>query len=57
MREPRGAGRSGGLLFLALALFVGYLAIRAISGVVQLVIGAAFLVVLALFALNVARRG
>jgi hypothetical protein len=57
MREPRGAGRSGGLLFLALALFVGYLAIRAISGVVQLVIGGAFLVVLALFALNVARRG
>jgi len=31
MREPRGAGRGGGLLFLALALFVAYLALEAFA--------------------------
>ncbi len=57
MREPRGAGRSGGLLFLAVVLFVAYLALQAITGVLQIVLGAALLAILALVAVNVARRG
>lgn len=56
MREPKGAGRGGGLLFLALALFVAYLAVVALSGVLRLVLGAALAVVLALVALNVVSR-
>lgn len=57
MREPRGAGRGGGLLFLAVGLFVAYLALEAITGLLRLVLGAALLLVLGLFAANVARRG
>jgi hypothetical protein len=57
MREPRGAGRSGGLLFLAVGLFVAYLAIEAVTGLLQLLLGAALVVILALFALSVLRRG
>lgn len=36
--SPGGAGRGGGLLFLAVLLFVGYLALRAVAGVVRLVV-------------------
>ena len=32
MAEPRGAGRAGGLLFLAIAIFVGFLIIKAALG-------------------------
>ena len=56
MAEPRGAGRSGGLLFLAVGLFVLYLVVVALSGIVKFLIGAALLVVLALLAVNVFRR-
>lgn len=56
MREPRGAGRGGGLLFLALAAFVAYLSVAAVSGVLRLVLGAALIVVLAVLAVGVARR-
>jgi hypothetical protein len=57
MREPRGAGRGGGLLFLAVVLFVAYLALQAITGLLQIVLGAVLLVVLAAFTINVLRRG
>lgn len=57
MAEPRGAGRGGGLLFLVVGLFVAYLAVQAITGVLRFVIGAALLVALALFAFGVLRRG
>lgn len=56
MREPRGAGRGGGLVFLVVALFVAYLAVEAVGGVVRLVLGGALLVVLGLLAWNVVRR-
>lgn len=56
MRDIRGAGRGGGLLFLALGLFVAYLAVVAVSGVLRLVLGAALVVVLAVLALGVLRR-
>lgn len=56
MRETRGAGRGGGLLFLALGLFVAYLAVVAVSGVLRLVLGAALVVVLGALALGVLRR-
>ncbi len=57
MADPRGAGRSGGLLFLALGLFVLYLVVTAVAGVLKFVLGAALLVVLAFLAVNVFRRG
>jgi hypothetical protein len=53
---PRGAGRGGGLLFLAVLLFVAYLAVDAVSGVIRLLIMGALLVVVVLFGLSVARR-
>ncbi len=56
MAEPRGAGRSGGLLFLAVCLFLLYLVIRVLAGVAKLVVGGALLVVLAALAVNVVRR-
>jgi hypothetical protein len=56
MAAGRGAGRGGGLLFLAVVLFVAYLAITAVAGVLRFVLGTAFLVVVALLALNVLRR-
>lgn len=55
-REPRGAGRSGGLLFLAVGLFVTYLAFEALTGVLRLVLTGVLAVVLVALALNVARR-
>jgi hypothetical protein len=55
-REPRGAGRGGGLLFLLVALFVAYLALEAVAGVVRIVLGTALLVLLGLLAVNVLRR-
>ena len=57
MAEPRGAGRSGGLLFLIVGLFVLYLVITAVAGLLKFVISAAILVALVVLALNVFRRG
>ncbi len=56
MAEPRGAGRAGGLLFLLVALFVGYLAVQAVAGLLRLAIGVAIVVVLAALVINVVRR-
>ena len=56
MREPRGAGRSGGLLFLAVGLFVLYLVISAVAGVLKFILGVVLVVVLGALALNVLRR-
>ena len=56
MAEPRGAGRSGGLLFLAVGLFVLYLVITAVAGILKFILSTALLVVLAIFAVNVFRR-
>jgi len=54
--EPRGAGRSGGLLFLAVALFVGYLVVTAVAGVIRLVLTIAIGVVVLALAASVLRR-
>ena len=56
MAEPRGAGRSGGLLFLAVCLFVLYLIITAVAGVLKFVLTGLLVVVLVAFAFNVFRR-
>ncbi len=56
MAEPRGAGRSGGLLFLAVGLFVLYLVVTAVAGVLKFVLGAALVFVLGVFAVSVFRR-
>lgn len=56
MAEPRGAGRSGGLLFLAVALFVGYLVVTAVAGVIRLVLTIAIGVVVLALAASVLRR-
>ena len=56
MATPQGAGRAGGLLFLLVVLFVAYLAIRAVAGLLRLAIGAAILAVLIALAINVFRR-
>jgi uncharacterized membrane protein YjgN (DUF898 family) len=55
--EPRGAGRAGGLLFLAIVLFVAYLAVGALTGLIRFLLGLGLIVVLAALALNVVRRG
>jgi hypothetical protein len=57
VREPRGAGRSGGLLFLAVGVFVLYLVISAVAGVLKFILGVALVVVLGALAINVLRRG
>ena len=56
MAEPCGAGSGGGLLFLALTLFVAYLAVTAVAGVLRFLLGTALLVVVAALALSVLRR-
>jgi uncharacterized membrane protein YhaH (DUF805 family) len=56
MATPRGAGRSGGWLFLLVMLFVGYLAITALAGILRLLIGAAIVVVAVVFLTNVMSR-
>ena len=56
MAEPRGAGRSGGLLFLLVGLFVLYLVITAVAGVLKFIISTVILIVLAALAVNVFRR-
>ncbi len=52
----RGAGVGGGLLFLALLLFVGYLVLEAVVGVLRFLMGTAFLAVMVVLALRVLRR-
>jgi hypothetical protein len=54
--EPRGAGRSGGLLFIAIGLFLLYLVITAVAGVLKFLLTAAIVVVLIALTLNVLRR-
>lgn len=56
MREPRGAGSSGGLLFIAVVLVVGYLAITAIAGVLRWLIGVALIVVVVALVVRVLDR-
>lgn len=56
MAEPRGAGPAGGLLFLAVVLFVGYLAVRAVAGLIKLAVAALVLVAIGVFLANVLRR-
>ncbi len=54
--EPRHAGRSGGLLFLAVLLFVTYLVVTAVAGLARFLLGGASLIVVVVLALNVLRR-
>ena len=56
MVEPRGAGRSGGLLFVLVWVFVLYLVVTAVAGLLKLVLTAAMVVVLVALIANVVRR-
>ncbi len=51
-----GAGRGGGLLFLAVVAFVGYLAISALAGVARVVAGTIVVLAMVLLAVNVLGR-
>lgn len=44
MSEPRGAGSAGGLLFVVVLLFVGFLVLRALVGLVRIAVTAVILV-------------
>jgi hypothetical protein len=54
--EPRGAGRSGGLLFLAVGVFVAYLVVRTVAGVFKVALLGVLVVLLVLLARDVLRR-
>ncbi|MDQ3537271.1 MAG: hypothetical protein M3415_00500 [Actinomycetota bacterium] len=56
MAEPRGAGRSGGLLFLAVGVFVAYLVVRTVAGVFKVALLGVLVVLLVLLARDVLRR-
>ncbi|CAN5685145.1 MAG: hypothetical protein M3493_12060 [Actinomycetota bacterium] len=56
MAEPRGAGRSGGLLFLAVGVFVAYLVVRTVAGVLKVALLCVLVVLLVLLARDVLRR-
>ncbi len=54
--EPRGAGSAGGLLFLAVVLFLGYLVITVVAGVLKWLIGVALVVVVVALGIRVLTR-
>jgi hypothetical protein len=56
MSTPRGAGRSGGLLFRAVLAFVAYLVLAALSGIMKLVATVLLLAAIVVFGANVLRR-
>lgn len=56
MAQPRGAGRGGGLLFLGVLVFVGYLAATGLEGRVRVVTLVALLAVVAVLTGRVLRR-
>ena len=56
MREPRGAGRGGGLAFLAVVVFLAYLMVTAVAGLLRAVLSLVLLVVIVALAVDVARR-
>lgn len=56
-REDRlGAGPGGGLLFVLLLLFVAWLALRVVDGVLEVVVVVAVVVLVGAFAASVLRR-
>lgn len=55
-RTPGGPGRAGGLLFVALLLFVGYLLLDATSGVVRVLLALVLALLLGLVVGSVFRR-
>ncbi len=54
--EPKGAGSAGGLLFLAVMLFLGYLLITAVAGLLKWLIGVALVVVVLVLGVRVLTR-
>ena len=57
MAEPRGAGRAGGILFLVVAAFVGFLILKAAIGFVfKLVLTIAVIAILVALISNILRR-
>jgi len=56
MSEPRGAGMGGGLLFLAVVLFLGYLVITTIVGILKWIVGAVLVLAVVGMALKIADR-
>lgn len=56
MTGSGGAGRGGGALFIAVLVFVAYLAMTALVGVLRVVAVVGLLVAVAVLAANVRRR-
>ena len=56
MSEPRGAGIAGGLLFAAVVLFLGYLAIVTIVGFVRWLVGMALVIAVIVLIVRVLNR-
>jgi hypothetical protein len=54
--RPRGAGRGGGVLFVALVCFLAYLAATALEGAARVIVTAALLGAAAVLLVNVSRR-
>lgn len=52
----KGAGRGGGLLFLAILGFVAYLVLTVLAGIIKLVATLVLIVGIVLLAANVLRR-
>ena len=56
MAAPRGAGRGGGLLFIAVLVFTSYLLLRAVAGLAQLVLLIAVVLLIVVTLAGVLRR-
>lgn len=56
MADPRGAGRAGGVLFVAVLLFLAWLALGALAGLVRILVVALLAAAAIALAVNVARR-
>lgn len=56
MAPPRGAGRGGGLLFVAVLVFVGYLAATGLDGLVRIAVVGVLLAAVAVLTGRVLRR-
>lgn len=54
--EPRGAGSAGGLLFVAVLLFLAYLVVTTLAGILKWLIAALFILVVVGFAIRVVSR-
>ncbi|HUH07578.1 MAG TPA: hypothetical protein VML96_07200 [Egibacteraceae bacterium] len=56
IERASGAGRAGGLLFLAVLLLIAYLVIAAVAGLFKIIVALAAFIAISVLARNVLRR-